>query len=140
MSDASLKKPELTILIDGGCPLCVMEMRQLKGKDTKNLIETIDILSDDFTLRYPHINADTAMQVLHGELADGTWISGLDVTHKAWTLVGQGWRTSFLRWPLVRPIADRLYLYFASNRDFISKVLTGKSRMSDCQRCNKLGE
>ena len=140
MSGASFNKPKLTILIDGGCPLCVMEMRQLKCKDIHNVIEIIDILSDDFILRYPQVNAEHAMQVLQGELANGTWISGLDVTHKAWSLVGQGWRTSFLRWPLIKPVADKLYIFFAKNRDFISKILTGKSRISDCQSCNKFGE
>lgn len=131
--------PELTIFIDGGCPLCVLEMRHLKNKDVHNKIAIIDILDDSFTSRFPHINAEQAMTVLQAQLADGSGLSGLDVTHKAWSLVGQGWRTGFLRWPFIRPVADRFYYYFANNRNFISKVLTGKSRINDCQQCNKYG-
>lgn len=139
MSNIVDSKPELTIFIDGGCHLCVMEMNHLRKKDVLNRINIVDILIDDFAEQYPHINTELAMAVLQGQLADGSRLSGLDVTHKAWSLVGQGWRTGFLRWPFIRPVADRFYYFFANNRNFISKVLTGKSRVIDCQQCNKYG-
>ncbi|MGU3841687.1 thiol-disulfide oxidoreductase DCC family protein, partial [Vibrio diabolicus] len=63
-------------------------------------------------------------------------ILGLDVTHRAWQLVGRGWLYAPLRWPLLKPIADWLYLRFANNRYRVSYWLTGSSRCNSghCSR------
>lgn len=122
----------LTIFYDGGCPLCVREMKHLKRLDQDNKMAFEDILVDDFSVRYPHVSVANANQILHGKLSNGTMIYGLDVTHAAWSLVGRGWLTAPLRWPIIRWFADKFYLFFARNRNQISKVLTGKAR---CEKC-----
>lgn len=122
----------LTIFYDGGCPLCVREMKHLKRLDRDNKMAFEDILVDDFQARYPNISVENANQILHGMNADGGMIYGLDVTHSAWRLVGRGWLTAPLRWPVIRWFADKAYLFFARNRNQISKVLTGKSRCEQC--------
>lgn len=137
MLNVADKIPALTIIIDGGCPLCVIEMRNLKKKDHSDSIKIVDLHDDDFRNKFPDVDTEKAMGLLHGQLDSGEWLTGLDVTHKAWSLVGCGWRTAFLRWPIIRPMADTAYHFFARHRDVISKVLTGKSRLDDCSACKR---
>jgi len=123
---------QLTIFYDGGCPLCVREMRHLKRLDKHQKMAFEDINAGDFNQRYPQVSFTRANQILHGMNADGEMLYGLDVTHAAWSLVGRGWLTAPLRWPLIRGLADKGYLFFARNRNSISKLLTGKSRCDVC--------
>ena len=130
--DISIKKAhELVVFYDGECPLCAREMQHLKRKDHWGRIHLVAIQSEEMRL-YSHIDTHAAHKVLHGQLASGRGITGLDVTHKAWSLVGYGYVTGILRAPLVRPVADRFYNVFARHRHRIAALLTGKSRCSQC--------
>jgi predicted DCC family thiol-disulfide oxidoreductase YuxK len=110
----------LRIYYDGLCPLCVNEMRHLERLDQGRKLDLQDISAADFSERFPHIDPIQADRILHGELEDGTLIYGLDVTVLAWRLAGRGRWVAFLRWPLVQPVADRVYLFFARHRHRIS--------------------
>ncbi|RTE86928.1 thiol-disulfide oxidoreductase DCC family protein [Aliidiomarina sp. B3213] len=123
--------PQLIIFYDGQCPLCVREMTQLKLKDEAQRIQFEDILATDFSERFPRVNINDANRILHG-LENGEMLYGLDVTHRAWSLVGKGWMTAPLRWPLLRWFADKAYMFFARHRYTFSKIFTGKAR---CERC-----
>ena len=119
----------LRIFYDGHCPLCLAEMRQLKHHDHDNKIELINLHDEDFSKRYPYIDPSKANDILHGQsIESGELFYGLDVTCKAWSLVGKHKWLMMLRWPLVRHIADAFYLFFARYRSRISYLLTGKSR------------
>ncbi|MEZ9230725.1 thiol-disulfide oxidoreductase DCC family protein [Vibrio amylolyticus] len=126
---------DLTIFYDGTCPLCSKEMAALKKQDKKGRIKLVDIYSDEFA-QYPQINADAANTVLHAIDSTGQLILGLDVTYKAWDLVGKGWIYAPLRWPLIKPLADWCYLRFARNRYRVSYWLTGVSRC-DSNSCSR---
>ncbi len=110
----------LRIYYDGLCPLCLREMQHLQRLDRAQRLDLQDINAADFVDRFPHIDRLQADRILHGELADGRLLYGLDVTVMAWRLVGRGRWVDFLRWPLVRPVADRVYLFFARHRHRIS--------------------
>ncbi|MEC7644037.1 MULTISPECIES: DUF393 domain-containing protein [Idiomarina] len=124
---------KVLIFYDGGCPLCVKEMRHLKRLDTNNKLAFENINVKDFSARYPDIDPDAANQFLHGINADGNAIYGLDVTHAAWQAVGKGAYIAPLRWPVIRWFADRAYLLFAKHRNRISRWVTGQAR---CEQCN----
>ncbi|WP_417447951.1 thiol-disulfide oxidoreductase DCC family protein [Idiomarina abyssalis] len=123
---------ELIIFYDGGCPLCVKEMRHLKRLDKEGRIQFENVNEPDFSQRYPQVDVAKANQYLHGQVSSGDMIYGLDVTHEAWSLVGKGWIIAPLRWPVIRWFADKTYLFFARNRNRISKLLTGKERCAQC--------
>lgn len=118
---------KLTVFYDGTCPLCAKEMSALKQRDTKQQIKIINIYSDAFA-DYPQIDPEQANTILHALNQKGELLLGLDVTHRAWQLVGRGWLYAPLRWRIVKPVADWLYLKFAKNRYRVSYLLTGKSR------------
>ena len=123
---------ELKIFYDGGCPLCLAEMKHLLRLDQYKKIDLVDINQQGFRAKYPNISRTKADQILHGQLADGSILLGLDVTHKAWSLVGKGKWTAIIRWPIIRLIADFFYLQFARHRHFLSRLITGQDRCESC--------
>ena len=130
--DSLTNAHELVLFYDSECPLCVREMQHLKKKDHWNRIHLVSVQSEEMK-DYPQVDTGAAHKVLHGQLASGRVITGLDVTHKAWSLVGYGYVTGVLRAPLVRPVADQFYKVFARNRHRIAALVTGQSR---CQQCS----
>ncbi|MFC3093646.1 DUF393 domain-containing protein [Alteromonas sediminis] len=125
---------ELTIFYDSFCPLCMAEMRHLKKRDKHRRLRFEDINDEQFGNRYPNMDKDALNARIHGLTGAGDVITGLDVTYHAWRLVGVGWLYAPLRWPLIKPVADSVYRWFARNRYSISYVLTGKKR---CDRCRE---
>lgn len=81
---------KLTIFYDGNCPLCAKEMNPLRQHDHKQEINTVDLYSDAFSA-YPQIDPDRANTILHALDNHGNLLLGLDVTYRAWQLVGRGW-------------------------------------------------
>ncbi len=126
----------LTLFYDGFCPLCVREMAQLRQIDKQGVLQLVDIQLADSQALYPQIDFGEASRILLALTADGRLLRGLDSTHAAWSAVGLGYRTAWLRWPVIRWFADRAYLYFAANRYRISYWLTGQARCDNgsCQR------
>jgi predicted DCC family thiol-disulfide oxidoreductase YuxK len=123
----------LTIFYDGYCPLCIIEINKLKGLDKEQNILFVDIQTPIFATQYPELDWHTLDARIHGYLADGRLISGLDVTYLAWKLVGKGWVYAPLRWPVIRWFADAVYLVFAKYRHPLSYLLTGKKRCVPCE-------
>lgn len=123
---------ELTIFYDGGCPLCAAEMRHLNSLNSAGKLAFENIYATDFGARFPHIDQSEADRILHGQLANGELIFGLDVTFKAWVLVGKRKWVAILRWPIIKHVADVSYLFFARHRYLISRLLTGQDRCESC--------
>lgn len=112
----------LTIFFDGRCPLCTLEMQKLKLYDSEGLIELEDLHQETFQLHFPNIDKDKAMQILHGHY-QGKVLLGLDVTHRAWTLVGKGKLVAPLQFPGIKQVAHVGYLLLAKYRQPISRCL-----------------
>ncbi|WP_087017424.1 thiol-disulfide oxidoreductase DCC family protein [Thaumasiovibrio subtropicus] len=122
--------PQLTLFYDGYCPLCVAEMNQLRALTRDIVCE--DIHQTDFHLKYPKIDKEAANRILHAITVDGELLLGVDANIAAWQVAGKKPWLKVLRWPGIRHVADKGYLFFARHRYTISKLLTGKSR---CERC-----
>ena len=105
-------------------------MQQLKAYDHAGRLNFVNLNTDNFSQHYPHIDQNHANRILHGQLETGEILLGLDVTYRAWSLVGKHKWLALLRWPIIRHLADGVYLLFARYRYSISYLLTGKSRCS----------
>ena len=123
---------ELTMYYDGLCPLCAREIDHLSRLDKAGKLAFVDIQQEGFARSYPHIDPDAASTILHADTSDGELLLGLDVTYRAWSLVGRGFLIAPLRWPVVRWFADKAYLWFARNRYKVSGWLTGQERCDTC--------
>ncbi|PKG56812.1 thiol-disulfide oxidoreductase DCC family protein [Shewanella sp. GutDb-MelDb] len=119
---------KLRIFYDSLCPLCDAEMQHIKARDIGDDIELQDLNQSDFASKFPEIDFTVANRILHAQRPDGSIITGLDVTYEAWKVVGKERWVSLLRCSLVKPFADKGYLFFAKHRYRISYLLTGKKR------------
>lgn len=126
---------QLTLFYDGHCPMCSLEMQRLKEHDKHNNIYLVDLHDDAFSERYPEINIDKALAILHGEY-QGKILLGLDVTHRAWTLVGKGFLVAPLQWPIIKPISHQVYLILAKYRYPISQFMYKRLGIG-IQQCNE---
>lgn len=112
----------LTIFYDSHCPLCSLEMQKLKLYDKQDVIVLEDLHQNDFESLFPHIDINKAMNILHGEYQAKVLLA-LDVTHRAWTLVGRGALVTPLQIPIIKQIAHGGYLLLAKYRHPISNFL-----------------
>jgi len=117
-----MKNDTLTIYYDGNCPLCSLEMQKLKLHDKNNKIVLENLHQTHFNEMFPHINFNKAMRILHGEY-QGKVLLGLNVTHRAWTLVGKGFFVAPLQFPIIKQLSHLVYLLIAKYRHPISHFL-----------------
>jgi predicted DCC family thiol-disulfide oxidoreductase YuxK len=115
----------LTIFYDGKCPLCCLEMEKLKRHDTNNQIILVNIHNQHFKDDFPSVDTQRAMAILHG-LYQGNILLGLDVTHRAWTLVGKGMWVAPLQFPIIKQLSHGVYLLLAKYRQPISRFIHQK--------------
>ncbi|MBY6185111.1 DUF393 domain-containing protein [Marinobacter hydrocarbonoclasticus] len=125
---------QLTLFYDSQCPLCRQEIQALRQRDPLNRLRFEDLHATDLQQRYPDIDLPRAHAVLHGLTQDGRWLTGLDVTHAAWSLVGLGHLTAPLRWRPVRPFADLAYRLFARYRRPLGRWFAGNNGCDVCSR------
>ncbi|MEB3271542.1 MAG: DUF393 domain-containing protein [Synechococcus sp.] len=113
---------QLTILYDGGCPLCLREVTFLRRRDQRlhpdaQRLAFVDIDAPDYDeARCGGIAYRSAMARIHGLSADGSVLRDVAVFRRAYELVGLGWLYAPSRWPLLRPAIDGLYGLWARLR------------------------
>ena len=125
---------KLTFLYDGACPLCLRETNFLKTKDSKKVINFVDISVDYIPQNYKGISYEEAMANLHGILGNGEIIFGVDVLAYSYELVGLGWIYFPTKLPILSNFIRFLYRYWAKYR----LKLTGRDNLEKiCEsKCN----
>jgi predicted DCC family thiol-disulfide oxidoreductase YuxK len=114
--------PELTVLYDGGCPLCVREVTFLRQRDRRRNAERarlafVDIDAADYDPAAHHnISYREAMGRIHGIDASGRVLRDLAVFRRAYELIGLGWVYAPTRWPLLGSLGSGLYGLWANWR------------------------
>ncbi|MFM7361437.1 MAG: thiol-disulfide oxidoreductase DCC family protein [Cyanobium sp.] len=114
--------PALTILYDGGCPLCLREVRFLQARDrARNGAEPrlafVDIDAADYDpAAWGGISYREAMGRIHAVAGDGTVLCDVAVFRRAYELIGLGWLYAPTAWPLLGPLANALYRLWAAAR------------------------
>jgi len=102
-----------TLFYDGRCPLCMREVRLLQR-----------IADDKLALCDLHSRTEQPgeptrllmLSTLHLQTGSGDWLTGVDATVRAWSHTRWGFLFQVLRWPLIGPLADRVYQYWARRR------------------------
>ena len=115
-SDGSHPEP-YRILIDGECPICRHEARIIEKLDNgRGLIETVDISDDNFDPARFGTDYPTLMGRIHGVTPGGEMKTGMQVFRDVYARLGWGWLWAPTGWPVLRPIFDAFYRWFARNR------------------------
>jgi predicted DCC family thiol-disulfide oxidoreductase YuxK len=130
-----MKDNTLTIFYDGNCPLCCLEMQKLKRHDSNNMIVLENLHQENFSTLFPEINSNDALEILHGQY-QGKTLFALDVTHRAWTLVGKGILVAPLKFPIIKQLAHICYLFIAKYRQAISSFVYKRFGIG-IKNCNK---
>jgi predicted DCC family thiol-disulfide oxidoreductase YuxK len=113
---------ELTILYDGGCPLCVREVRFLEQRDLRlhpgaPRLAFVDIDAADYDpAAHGGIGYREAMGRIHALVVGGKVLRDVDVFRHAYALIGLGWLYAPTGWPLLAPLVNALYAIWASAR------------------------
>jgi len=109
---------EIKLLYDGECPLCLKEVNFLRKKDNgKGKIAFVDIASPDYCpADNQGIDYETAMNRIHGILADGTVIKNVEVFRTIYEILGMGWIYAVTKLPIIGWIADQIYGIWAKSR------------------------
>ena len=112
----------LTLLYDGACPVCALEMDKLRARDSMRRLAFVDISLPGFDAGRYGATLDAMRESIHGLRADGTLVTGVETLRLAYRAVGLGlWMLPAEIAPL-RPLLDRAYLAFARNRYVVSRV------------------
>lgn len=113
---------ELTILYDGGCPLCVREVGFLRRRDERMhpqapRLAFVDIDAPDYAPeRQGDISYRDAMGRIHAIDAAGAVLRDVAVFRRAYSLIGLGWLYAPTGWPLLGPLVNRAYGLWARAR------------------------
>lgn len=105
----------LTLLYDGGCPLCLREVNFLRQRDERlhsssTRIAFVDINDEHYRPeQHQGISYREAMGRIHAIQGNGTVLKDVAVFREAYRLIGLGWLYAPTAWPVIRPLADWAY-------------------------------
>lgn len=79
-------------------------------------VETVDISDEHFDPSVYNTDYATLMGRIHGVTPEGEMKTGMQVFRDVYSRLGWGWLWAPTGWPVLRPIFDALYRWFARNR------------------------
>lgn len=120
---------DIEVFYDGACPLCMREIRMLRGRDHRRRIRFVDIAGDGFDAASVGLTWEKLMERIHGRLPDGTLVEGVEVFRRLYSAVGFGPLVALTRLPGIRQLLDVAYHAFARNR----LRPTGRCADGDCE-------
>ncbi|GGC68359.1 thiol-disulfide oxidoreductase DCC family protein [Undibacterium terreum] len=126
-----MNPPLLSLYFDGNCPFCAAEMKRLRHWDTHARLGFIDIADPAFDASEQGLDLHAMNLQLHGRLANGDILVGLDTMLAAYTLAGKLWVVLPLRIKALRPLLSMLYRQFALKRYAFSRLM-GYKQVPDC--------
>lgn len=113
----------LTIFYDASCPVCALEMDQLRRRDTASRLVLVDMSAPGFDaarhgLALPELDA-----AIHALRPDGSVVRGMAVLRLAYAAAGLGWVLRPSGFAALKPVFDAAYRTFARHRKPISRAL-----------------
>ena len=112
-----MTQAKLILLFDGGCPLCLREVKFLRSRDTLENISFIDIDSPNYQPDlYSGISYKDAMGRIHAINESGEIIKDVAVFREAYRLIGLGWIYAPTSWPILGSLIDQVYKLWAQWR------------------------
>ena len=113
----------LTLLYDGACPICRIEMDRLAERDGLKRLVFVDIAAPGFDAGRWGATVEDMRRLIHAVLPDGTLVSGVEVFRLAYGAIGQGLLFAPTGLPLLSPLFERAYAAFARHRYHVSALL-----------------
>jgi predicted DCC family thiol-disulfide oxidoreductase YuxK len=120
--------PVFEVFYDGGCPLCKREIGMIRRLDRRGRLRFTDIDAPDFRAETVGKSHDELMARIYGRLADGTWVTGVEVFRQLYGAVGLRPLAWLSRAPGISHGLDLAYRIFARHR----LKLTGRCTTDRC--------
>ncbi len=121
---------DVEVFFDGECPLCTREIALLRRLDERRRrIRFTDIAEPGFEASLLGVSQEDLMAKIHGRLPDGRLIEGVEVFRRLYAAVGFATLVRVTRLPVVAPLLDAAYRWFAANR----LHLTGRCANGSCR-------
>ena len=112
-----MTQAKLILLFDGGCPLCLREVKFLRSRDKFENISFVDIDSSNYEPDlYLGISYKDAMGRIHAINKSGEILKDVAVFREAYRLVGLGWIYAPTRLPILGLLIDQIYKIWAKWR------------------------
>ena len=112
-----MTQAKLILLFDGGCPLCLREVKFLRSRDKLENISFVDIDSSNYEPDlYLGISYKDAMGRIHAINKSGEILKDVAVFREAYRLVGLGWIYAPTRLPILGSLIDQIYKIWAKWR------------------------
>ena len=112
----------LTLLYDGACPVCSLEMDHLRARNSAGRLVFVDIAAPGFDATpYGATRAELDAEI-HAVAADDTTLRGMDVLRLAYAAAGLGWVLQPTGLGPLKPVFDAGYRVFARHRRSISRA------------------
>lgn len=112
----------MTLLYDGDCPVCALEMDHLRARHAAGRLVFVDIAAPGFDASAYGTTPAALNAEIHAVLPDGTLLRGVEVLRRAYAAAGLGWVLAPTGWAPLRPLADAAYRVFARHRRTISHL------------------
>lgn len=112
----------LTLLYDGACAVCRLEMDGLRDRARPGALQFVDISAAGFDASPYGVSLDAMQASICAVCADGRVIQGVEVLRLAYAAAGLGWVLRPTAWPGLRPVFDRAYRVFARHRYAVSRL------------------
>lgn len=126
MTEMTAMKTELiyplTLLYDGGCAICALEMDHLRERCSDGRLVFVDIAAPGFDMAAVGVGRAALMAEIHGRCADGRLLRGLPVLRLAYAAAGLGGWLAPTGWRALQPAADAGYRWFARHRQALSRA------------------
>ncbi len=113
----------LTLLYDGHCPACSLEMAELRAQDKHDRLRFEDISAPGFDAAPWGATPAELDALMHAVDAQGQTWRGVAALREAYIAVGRGRLWAPTAWPLLAPLFDAGYALFARNRRGISRTV-----------------
>ncbi|MBU3615991.1 thiol-disulfide oxidoreductase DCC family protein [Polynucleobacter sp. JS-Polo-80-F4] len=114
---------KLTLFYDGACPLCQAEILFLSGRNQANLLDFVDINSEQFDPHKVGVSCEAALAAMYGQFASGQLIQGVSVFPEAYRRANLPRLAWLFSRKSLQPFLKLGYLFFAKNRHAISSLL-----------------
>lgn len=109
------------VLYDGACPICQKQAAFFRRHDRHKRLTLVDIQTAEGRALLPDIPQEKLQAELHFYHPDERPLSGMPALCAAYRTIGIGWILAPTGWPIIKPLADRFYQWFARNRYRISR-------------------
>lgn len=113
----------LTLFYDGLCPLCEAEIVFLSRRNQRQLLTFVDINSVQFEPERVGVTCQQALLSMYGQYDDGGLIQGVTVFAEAYRRANLQTLAWIFSRPLLQPIFNVGYRFFAKHRHQISKLI-----------------